>query len=103
MYCTLDILVSRPDLGFIRLTVPHIVRGCRFPFRRRRLLVDTAPLSGQYAGRPGIGTMDELRSVCGALRLAGVVDTVEEIDYSEPLRRKIMTSHFGDATVPTHD
>jgi hypothetical protein len=103
MDCTLDILVARPDVGFLPLTVPHLVRSCRFPFRRRRLVVDTAPVSGDYNSRPGIGTLDELRGICRALRDARIVDSIEEINYAEPVRKGIMVRHFGEDPGLTHD
>jgi hypothetical protein len=103
MDCMLNILVSRADVGFLPLTVSHLVRSCAFPFRCRRLLVDSRPLSGEFAARPGIGTLDELHRLCHALRRDGVVDSVAEIDYSEPVRRGIMTRHFGRDLGLTHD
>jgi hypothetical protein len=98
----LDILVSRTDVGFLPLTVPHLVRSCRFPFRRRRLLVDTRPLSGDYASRPGVGTMEDLHQRCHEFLRDGVVDTVQLIDYSEPVRREVMIRHFGVDPGSTH-
>lgn len=103
MSCMLDILVSRLDVGFLRLTIPHLVRSCRFPLRRRRLLIDTWPLSGEYAHRPGIGTLDEVNQICEELRDREIVDSVEKIDYSEPIRREIMVRHFGSDPGLTHN
>src|SRR4051794_13370156 len=100
--CTLDILVSRMDLGFLPLTVPHLVRSCRFPFRRRRLLVDSRAPSGDYALRSGIGTLEDLLRLCQALKRDGVVDTVEVIDNSESVRRAVMRHHFGVDPGSTH-
>jgi hypothetical protein len=100
--CLLDILVSQADVDFLAQTVPHLVRSCRFPFRRRRLLVDTRPLSGDYAARAGVGTVEDLLRLCAALERDGVVDRVEMIDYSESVRLEIMVRHFGEDPDSTH-
>lgn len=93
--CSLSILAARTDLPFLMQTVPHIVRGCNFQFSDRLLAVDTAPLSGDKVNRPGIGTLDELRQCCHQLKDAGVVDRVEDIDYSDSYRQEVYRKHFG--------
>src|ERR687891_1094535 len=87
--CDLSILVARTDTRFMLHTIPHLVRTCRFPFARRVLMVDTAPLGRRYRRKPGIGTTEELHACCTQLLQAGVVDAITPIDYSPPYRRRI--------------
>ncbi len=101
--CTLSILVARTDLPFMMHTIPHLVRMSNFPFSQRVLTVDTAPLSGDKVGRPGIGTMSELRACCDQLLSAGVVDKVNEIDYSPAYRDRVYRKHFGSPIRFTHN
>src|SRR5438045_3228205 len=62
--CDLSILVARTDTQFMLRTIPHLVRTCRFPFARRFLMVDTAPLGRRYGRKPGVGTAEELQACC---------------------------------------
>jgi len=100
--CDLSILVSRIDTRFMLQTIPHLVRACRFPFARRVLVVDTAPLGRRYARRPGIGTAEELRACCTQLVEAGIMDTVAPIDYSPQYRRRMYRKHFAGPMRQTH-
>jgi hypothetical protein len=100
--CDLSILVSRIDTRFMLRTIPHLVRTCRFPFTRRVLVVDTAPLGRRYARRPGIGTMEELRACCAQLIDAGVIDAIAPIDYSPQYRRRMYRKHFAGLMRQTH-
>ncbi len=102
MTCDLSILVSRIDTRFMLHTIPHIVRTCRFPFARRVLVVDTAPLGRRYARRPGIGTLEELRACCTRLIEMGVVDAAAPIDYSPEYRRRMFRKHFAVPMRQTH-
>lgn len=61
--CSLWIFVARTDVAFMMHTIPHILRMSHFPFEERVLAIDTAPLSGDKLLRPGIGTMEELRTL----------------------------------------
>nr|WP_256995670.1 hypothetical protein [Halomicronema hongdechloris] len=102
--CTLSIMVARTDIPFIMQTLPHLVRMCRFPFQRRILVMDTAPLSGDKVGRPGIGTLEQLRDHCQQLIHDGVMDEVIEMDYSPAYRRRLYQKHFGSRYLqPTHN
>lgn len=100
--CDLSILVSRIDTRFMLQTIPHLVRTCRFPFARRVLVVDTAPLGRRYARRPGIGTAEELRACCTQLVEAGIMDTIAPIDYSPQYRRRTYRKHFAGPMRQTH-
>ncbi len=93
--CSLSILVARTDLPFMMHTIPHLVKMCNFPFLKRVLCVDTAPLSGEKRNRPGIGTMEQLRQCCDQLLQADVVDTIIDIDYSESYRQTVYRKHLG--------
>ncbi|NMG60085.1 hypothetical protein E1H12_16575 [Geitlerinema sp. P-1104] len=97
-------MVARTDLPFMMHTIPHLVRGCNFPFFKRVLVMDTAPLSGDKVNRPGVGTMEDLRAACQTLINEGLMDEVIEMDYSEEYRRQIYKKHFGIADIrPTHN
>ena len=100
--CDLSILVARTDTRFMLQTIPHLVRTCRFPFARRVLMVDTAPLGRRYRRKPGIGTTEELHVCCTQLLQAGVVDAVAPIDYSPHYRRRTYRKHFAGPMRQTH-
>jgi hypothetical protein len=101
--CSLSIMVARTDIPFMMQTIPHLVRSCQFHFLERVLFVETAPLSGVFRDRPGVGTLEELRDCCDRLLRAGVVDRVMDIDYSEATRKRIYQKHFGQDVRFTHD
>lgn len=101
--CSLSILVARTDIPFMMQTIPHLVKSCQFDFLERILFVETAPLSGVFRNRPGVGTLEELRDCCERLLKTGVVDRVVDIDYSEATRKQIYKKHFGQDVQFTHD
>jgi hypothetical protein len=101
--CSLSILVARTDIPFMLQTIPHLVKSCGFPFQERVLFVETAPLSGVFRDRPGVGTLEQLRDCCDRLLREGVVDRVVDIDYSEATRQRIYRKHFGRDVRFTHD
>ena len=100
--CDLSILVSRIDTRFMLQTVAHIVRACGYPFTRRVLVVDTAPLGRRYARRPNIGTPEDLQRCCAELVASGVVDAIAPIDYSPEFRRRMYRKHFAGPMRQTH-
>jgi hypothetical protein len=100
--CDLSILVARTDTQFMLRTIPHLVRTCRFPFARKFLMVDTAPLGRRYGRKPGIGTPGELQACCQRLVQDGVVDGLVPIDYSPDSRRRIYRKHFAGPMRQTH-
>lgn len=101
--CTLAFLVARTDVSFMMQTIPHLVRTCRFLFKKRLLFVDTAPLGREYLTRPGIGTLDELYTCCQSLVQDGVIDEVIDIPYSAPERKQGYRKHFAPPLFHTHD
>ncbi|NER79671.1 MAG: hypothetical protein F6K42_08825, partial [Leptolyngbya sp. SIO1D8] len=102
--CSLSIMVARTDIPFMMQTIPHLVRSCDFPFHKKVLVVDTAPLSGDKVNRPGIGTMEQLRENCAQLIRQGVMDEFIDMDYSPSYQRHIYRKHFGtDRMRPTHN
>ena len=102
--CSLWINVARTDVSFMMQTIPHLVGMCRHPFLERVLVIETAPLSGEKTRRPGIGTMDDLRSCCASLKERGVVDRIIERDYSDEVRRSVYRKHFhNDRIRATHN
>jgi hypothetical protein len=100
--CDLSILVSRIDTRFMLQTVAHIVRACGYPFTRRVLVVDTAPLGRRYARRPNIGSPEDLRRCCRELVAAGLIDDIAPIDYSPEFHRRMYRKHFAGLTRQTH-
>ena len=85
-------------------TIPHLVRSCNFPFHKKLLVVDTAPLTGDKVNRPGIGTMEQLRANCAELIAQGVMDGTIDMDYSAGYQHRIYRKHFGtDRVRPTHN
>ena len=100
--CDLSILVSRIDTRFMLQTVAHIVRACRYPFTRRVLVVDTAPLGRRYARRPNIGSPEDLLRCCRELVSSGLIDAIAPIDYSPAFRRRMYRKHFAGPMRQTH-
>ena len=96
-------MVARTDIPFMMHTIPHLVRMCRFNFLERVLFIDTAPLSGKYKNRPGIGTMEQLRECCDRLLAAGIVDRVADIDYSKQYQKHCYQKYFGRVLRYTHN
>ena len=85
-------------------TIPHLVRSCAFPFYKKVLFVDTAPLTGDKVNRPGIGTLSQLRENCDELIRQGVMDEAIDMDYAPKCQRQLYRKHFGTARVkPTHN
>jgi hypothetical protein len=101
--CSLWILVARTDVPFMMHTIPHLARMSNFPFEERVLAVDTAPLMGEKASRPGIGTMQQLRDCTEQLLKAGVVDRVVDINYDQDYRNQVYRTHFGSLIRFTHN
>ena len=101
--CSLSIMVARTDIPFMMDTIPHLVKMCRFNFLERVLFIDTAPLSGKYKNRPGIGTMQQLRKCCNRLLELGIVDRVADIDYSKHYQQKCYQKYFGRVLGHTHN
>lgn len=101
--CALSILVARTDVPFMMHTIPHLVRSCNFPFSQRVLVVDIAPLGPEYRNRPGIGSLEDLRSRCEQLIATRVVDEAIEIDYSDTYRDRMYNKHFSNPLRHTHN
>ena len=101
--CSLTILAARSDIPFLRQTVSHLVRTCGDVFRERILLVDVAPPSAGFRNRPGLGSLEKLQQICGALRTDGFIDRIVPIDYSAPVRGRIYKKYFNRSFGYTHD
>lgn len=101
--CSLSILVARTDVSFMTHTIPHLVRSCNFPFQKRVLFVDTAPLTGDKVLRPGIGSLENLRACCKQLLDNGTIDEVIDINYSEQYRLQVYQKHFNSKVRQTHN
>lgn len=91
-------------MPFMMHTIPHLVRSCNYPFYKKVLVVDTAPLTGDKVNRPGIGTMEQLRENCAELIRQGVMSESIDMDYSPSYQHRIYKKHFGTARIrPTHN
>jgi hypothetical protein len=102
--CTLSFFGARTDVAFLRQTIPHIVRMCRYPFVEKILAIDTAPLSGDKLLRPDIGTLKEVRTIGDQLVAEGSIDRVVDMKYSEDYKRYVYQKHFGTENIrPTHN
>lgn len=97
-------MVARTDIPFIMHTIPHLIKACSFPFEKRVLVVDVAPLRGDKVGRPGIGTMEQLRANCDELIQRGVMDYTIDMDYSDAYRNQTYRKYFSSTSLkPTHN
>lgn len=101
--CSLWIFVARTDVSFMMQTIPHLVRMSNYPFEEKVLAIDTAPLSGEKVMRPGLGTMEQLRSYTEKLLEMGVIDRVVDINYNPDYRNLIYRKHFGSPIRATHN
>ncbi|MEM8610920.1 MAG: hypothetical protein AAGF93_02800 [Cyanobacteria bacterium P01_H01_bin.105] len=101
--CSLSIMVARTDIPFMMETIPHLVRTSHYPFVERVLFLDTAPLTGDKVGRPGIGTLEQLRENCARLVDMGVIDRLVDMDYDDAYRQRVYKKHFGSVPKPTHN
>ena len=96
-------MVARTDIPFMMETIPHLVRTSHYPFVEKVLFLDTAPLTGDKVGRPGIGTLEQLRENCARLMDMGVVDRLIDMDYNDAYRQQVYKKHFGSVPKPTHN
>lgn len=71
---SLSILTGPADVGFIRHTVPHLVRSCKIPVCDRALVVDTLPVKGRRVRQDS--ALAAFLQVCEQLRRDGYVDRV---------------------------
>ena len=101
--CSLWMFVARTDVSFMMHTIPHLVRMNHFPFEEKVLVIDTAPLTGDKVGRPGIGTMQELKECPQQLLKANIVDRIVDINYNPNYRRQVYGKHFGTSLRCTHN
>jgi hypothetical protein len=101
--CEFSITVARTCVPYLPQTIPHLVKVCNYPFTRRSLILDHAPLSDYHARLPNLATLSQLRDCCNALLKAGVIDEVIDIDYSDARRAQIYNKHFGSDVKRTHD
>lgn len=102
--CTLSFFGARTDTAFLRQTIPHLVRMCRYPFVEKVLAIDTAPLSGDKLLRPDIGTLKDVREIADQLVADGSIDRVVDMEYSEDYQRYVYQKHFGRSDIrPTHN
>ena len=101
--CSLWLFVARTDVSFMMQTIPHLVRMSNFPFQEKVLAIDTAALTGEKINRPGLGTMEELRTCAQRLLEAGVVDRVVDFNYDPTYQARLYLKHFGSSLSCTHN
>lgn len=83
--------------------MPHLVRSSAYPFAERALVIDTAPLSPEYAARPHVGSREELDDICNSLVAEGWIDKLHYIDYAQSEVDRINQAYFGQKLRETHD
>ena len=98
--CSLWILVARTDIPFMMQTIPHLVRMSNYPFQEKVLAIDTAPLSGDKVNRPGVGTLEELKTLTQKLLDEGIVDRVVSINYNRDYRKKSLSKTLWFSPAP---
>src|SRR4030095_3892323 len=101
--CELSLTVARTLCPYLPQVVPHLIKVCDYPFSRRSLVVDHAPLSANYAHLPNLADLSQLRDCCDKLIKAGLIDKVVEIDYSDHRPSQIYNKHFGRDVRQTRD
>jgi hypothetical protein len=101
--CELSLTIARTCVPYMLQVVPHLIKVCGYPFSRRSLIVDHAPLSANYAHLPNLADLSQLRDCCDKLLETSVIDKVIDIDYSYTRRAQIYNKHFGRDVRQTHD
>ena len=89
--CTLSLLASCYDVGFLEQTVRHVVRACRYPFVERLLNIDLDSGSD--------GVLAELRKICQRLIADAVIDRVVEFDRTIGQDPRISSQYFGRSRI----
>lgn len=94
----LSVNVYSGDVSFLEDTYRHIAKELNYPFARRRIVVDRSAATGRFAN----STADEARldQILGSLRSDGLVDVIDEIDWSEEERRRVLSKWLGNADSP---
>lgn|GEM_PF-3555045 len=95
----LSVNVCARDVGFFEPTYRHLIKGLRYPFKTRRLIVDRSVPTGRFATSDlNEQTFDQaLQSLVDD----GLVDVIDEVDWSEDVVQRVMRKFFGRATAPT--
>jgi hypothetical protein len=86
----------------MKQTVQHLVRSCNYPFKRKVLVVDTAPLNERFKNRD-IAPLSALYKCCHELVSNSVIDEYKEICYRGAFRQQAYQKHFGCDMTATHD
>jgi hypothetical protein len=85
------------DLPFLDQTYRHLSRQLSSaPLRRRRIVVDRRPASGRFSGEFSTTEFDR---VLDRLLSDGVVDDIDEVDWSVAEVERIADKYFGDPNV----
>lgn len=101
--CSLAMLMAKTDIAYVRLTIPHLVKMCNFPFIEKILFVDTSELAGDYRSRPNIGNLTDIRKICEELLENKVVDKVVDIDFSSTYKKRVYQKYFDRKVLATHN
>lgn len=92
----LTINAYRGDSGYFERTYRHVVAQLAYPFAERRIAVDRSVLTGRFAGTTG---QDELDAQLDRLAADGLVDVVEDVDWSPAAVDVVMEKYFGRSDV----
>jgi hypothetical protein len=91
----LSVNVYSGDVSFLEETYRHIAKQLDYPFARRRIVVDKSTATGRFVNSAADDArLDEILS---SLRTDGLVDAIDEIDWSDDERRRVLSKWLGDA------
>lgn len=92
---SLFISLCKKDFNFIDHTIPHIIKGCNYPFKQIILLVDQSKAKGLHGKFEKFISSKKFFNQCEAL--AGQLKNaiVLEINYSRKKEEEITKKYFG--------
>ena len=87
------------DLPFFEKTFRHLIRQTSAaPLSRRRIVVDRRPPTGRFATNHSSADLD---AVLSRLLADGVVDDVDDVDWSTDEVERVAAKYFGRADAPS--
>lgn len=91
----LFITLSKNDFDFIEHTVPHIVKGCNYPFKQIILLVDQSKAKGFHRKFENAVKFEAFWNKCCKIAEYFNNAIVFQIDYDRLIIKKITKKYFG--------
>ncbi len=91
----LSVNVYAGDVPYLDLTYRHIVKQLLVaPISRRRIVVDRRLPVGRFSASNSLAELDHLLD---RLQVDGVVDDVDDVDWTEAEVERVATKYFGHA------